>query len=151
VHEALDPEADIDMYIMSPGGVVTGGLAIHDVMKLISCDVRTIGMGHCESMGAFLLAAGTKGKRCVMPNWRGMIHQPSGGGHHGQITDQEIHVEEGKRLKKRLTELLAENCGRTFEETLAACERDNFMGPDEAKEFGLVDEVLEIPAKKSAK
>jgi ATP-dependent Clp protease protease subunit len=149
-HDAIDSESDITMYIMSPGGQVTSGLAIHDTMKLINCDVRTIGMGHSESMGAFLLSSGTKGKRFVMPSWRGMIHQPSGGAG-GQVTDVALHFKEMERLKEILTKYLADYCGRTYEEAWAACERDNFMSPEEAIDFGLADRILEFAAKRPSK
>jgi ATP-dependent Clp protease protease subunit len=148
--DAIAPGEDINLYIMSPGGVVTGGLAIHDTMKMINSDVRTIGMGHCESMGAFLLASGTKGKRFVMPSWRGMIHQPLGGAG-GQATDVAIHNKEMQRLKKMLTDYLAEYCGKTSQQVHRACERDHFMSPQQAIDFGLVDHVLPTRAKKSAK
>jgi len=147
VLDAIDSSNDITIYIMSPGGQVTSGLAIHDTMKLVKCDVRTIGIGHCESMGAFLLTSGTKGKRLVTPSWRGMIHQPLGGAG-GQVTDVEIHANEMKRLKEILTRYMAEYVGRSYDEVHLACERDNFMSPEEAVQFGLVDGILKFPEKK---
>ena len=139
--EAQDPDKDIQFYINSPGGSVTAGLAIYDTMQYIKCDVATICVGMAASMGAFLLSAGAKGKRMSLPNADIMIHQPSAGTR-GQVTDMAIHVEHFQKNKKRLTEIMAANTGKTFEEVTAACERDNFLTPEEALEFGLIDRVL---------
>lgn len=133
---------DIHLYINSPGGVVTAGMAIYDTMRLIKPDVRTICVGQACSMGSFLLAGGTKGKRFALPHARIMIHQPSGGSQ-GQATDIEIQAREILALKKRLTEELANNCGQPVKKVMADCERDNFMGAAEAVSYGLIDEVLE--------
>lgn len=142
--EAQDPEKDIHMYINSPGGSVTAGLAIHDTMKLIRPDVRTICVGLAASMGAFLLAAGTKGKRYALPNSKMMIHQPWGGVQ-GQAVDIEIHARELLRTRDRLNELLAEYTGKDVEEVARDTDRDFYMTPQEAKAYGLIDEVLEKP------
>ena len=139
--EAQDPDKDIQFYINSPGGSVTSGLAIYDTMRYIKCDVSTICIGMAASMGAFLLSSGTKGKRLALPNAEIMIHQPSGGAQ-GQATDIEIHAEHIIRMKKRLTQILADNTGKDFETVRADCERDNFMTAEEAKEYGLVDAVI---------
>ena len=139
--EAQDPDKDIQFYINSPGGSVTSGFAIYDTMQYIKSDVATICVGMAASMGAFLLAAGAKGKRTALPNAEVMIHQPSGG-FRGQATDIQIHAEKIQRTKERLNEILAENTGRTVEEIANASERDNFMTADEAKEFGLIDNVI---------
>ncbi len=140
--EAQDPDKDIQFYINSPGGSVTAGMAIYDTMRYIKCDVATICVGMAASMGAFLLSAGTKGKRMALPNAEIMIHQPSAGTQ-GQITDMAIHLKRLQTIKERMNRILAENTGRTVEEVTEACERDNFMSADEAKAFGLVDRVLE--------
>ena len=140
--EAQDPDKDIQFYINSPGGSVTAGMAIYDTMKYIKCDVATICVGMAASMGAFLLAAGTKGKRMALPNAEIMIHQPSAGTQ-GQITDMAIHMKRLQTIKERMNRIMAENTGRSIEEVTAACERDNFMSSQEALEFGLVDRVLE--------
>ena len=140
--EAQDPDKDIQFYINSPGGSVTAGMAIYDTMKYIKCDVATICVGMAASMGAFLLSAGTKGKRLALPNAEIMIHQPSAGTQ-GQITDMAIHMKRLQTIKERMNRILAENTGRTVEEATAACERDNFMSAQEAMEFGLIDKVLE--------
>ncbi len=140
--EAEDPEKDIYMYINSPGGVVTAGLAIYDTMNYIKPDVSTICMGQAASMGAFLLAAGAKGKRYALPNARIMIHQPLGG-FQGQATDIEIHAREILRLKKLLNEHLAKNTGQPLEKIERDTERDYFMSAYEAKEYGIVDKVIE--------
>ncbi|NPA51638.1 MAG: ATP-dependent Clp endopeptidase proteolytic subunit ClpP [Aquificae bacterium] len=140
--EAEDPEKDIYMYINSPGGVVTAGLAIYDTMNYIKPDVSTICMGQAASMGAFLLAAGAKGKRYALPNARIMIHQPLGG-FQGQATDIEIHAREILRLKKLLNEHLAKNTGQPLEKIEQDTERDYFMSAYEAKEYGLIDKVIE--------
>lgn len=139
--EAEDPEKDITMYINSPGGVVTAGMAIYDTMNYIKPDVQTICVGQAASMGAFLLSAGTKGKRFSLENSRIMIHQPLGGTQ-GQATDIEIHAKEILRLKKKLTEILAENCGKEVEEVYKDTDRDNFLSAEEAKEYGLIDKVI---------
>ena len=140
--EAQDPDQDIQFYINSPGGSVTAGMAIYDTMQYIKCDVATICVGMAASMGAFLLSAGTKGKRMALPNAEIMIHQPSAGTQ-GQITDMAIHMKRLQTIKERMNKILAENTGKSVEEVTAACERDNFMTAQEALEFGLVDRVLE--------
>ena len=140
--EAQDPDKDIQFYINSPGGSVTAGMAIYDTMKYIKCDVATICVGLAASMGAFLLSAGTKGKRMALPNAEIMIHQPSAGTQ-GQITDMAIHMKRLETIKARMNRILAENVGRDVDEVTAACERDNFMTSEEAKEFGIIDRVLE--------
>lgn len=140
--EAEDPEKDIHLYINSPGGSVTAGMAIYDTMQYIKCDVSTICIGMAASMGAFLLAAGAKGKRMALPNSEIMIHQPSGGAQ-GQVTDIEIHAERLIRIKKHLNEILAERTGKTLEETIKATERDNFLSAQEALEYGIIDKVIE--------
>jgi ATP-dependent Clp protease protease subunit len=140
--ESEDPDKDIYLYINSPGGVVTAGLAIYDTMQYIKPDVVTICMGQAASMGAFLLAAGTKGKRYALPSSRIMIHQPLGG-FQGQATDIEIHAKEILRLKKYLNEKLAEFTGKPVEKIEQDTERDYFMSAYEAKEYGLIDKVLE--------
>ena len=132
--EAQDPDKDIQLYINSPGGSVTDGMAIYDTMQYVKCDVSTICVGMAASMGAFLLSAGAKGKRIALPNAEIMIHQPSAGTQ-GQITDMAIHL-------KRMNRILAENTGRSIEEVTDACERDNFMSAGEAREFGLIDKIL---------
>ena len=140
--EAQDPDKDIQFYINSPGGSVTAGMAIYDTMQYIKCDVATICVGMAASMGAFLLASGTKGKRMALPNAEIMIHQPSAGTQ-GQITDMAIHMKRLETIKARMNRILAEKTGKSVEEVTAACERDNFMTSDEAKEFGIIDRVLE--------
>ena len=140
--EAQDPDKDIQFYINSPGGSVTAGMAIYDTMQYIKCDVATICVGMAASMGAFLLSAGTKGKRMALPNAEIMIHQPSAGTQ-GQITDMAIHMKRLQTIKERMNGILAENTGKTVEEVTAACERDNFMTAQEAMEFGIIDRVLE--------
>ncbi len=139
--ESEDPDKDIYMYINSPGGVVTAGLAIYDTMNYIKPDVVTICMGQAASMGAFLLSAGTKGKRYALPNARIMIHQPLGG-FQGQATDIEIHAREILRLKKMLNEYLAKHTGQPIEKIETDTERDYFMSAEEAKEYGLIDKVI---------
>ena len=139
--EAQDPDKDIQLYINSPGGSVTDGMAIYDTMQYIKCDVSTICVGMAAIMGAFLLSAGAKGKRMVLPNAEIMIHQPSAGTQ-GQITDMAIHLKRLETIKARRNRIMAENTGRTVEEVTAACERDNFMSAEEALEFGLVDKVI---------
>ena len=139
--EAEDPGKDIQLYINSPGGSVTAGMAIYDTMQYIKCDVSTICIGMAASMGAFLLSSGTKGKRIALPNAEIMIHQPLGGTQ-GQTTDMQIHVERMLRIKKHLNEILAANTGKPLETICADTERDNFMSAEEAKEYGLVDKVI---------
>ena len=140
--EAQDPDKDIQFYINSPGGSVTAGMAIFDTMRYIKCDVATICVGMAASMGAFLLSAGTKGKRMALPNAEIMIHQPSAGTQ-GQITDMAIHLKRLQTIKERMNKILAENTGNSIEVVTDACERDNFMSADEAQAFGLIDRVLE--------
>ena len=140
--EAQDPDKDIQFYINSPGGSVTAGMAIFDTMQYIKCDVATICVGLSASMGAFLLAAGTKGKRMALPNAEIMIHQPSAGTR-GQITDMAIHVKRLEIVKERMNRILSENTGKSIEEVTAACERDNFMTAEEALSFGLIDRIIE--------
>ena len=138
--EAQDPDKDIYFYINSPGGSVTAGMAIYDTMQHIKCDVATICVGMAASMGAFLLAAGAKGKRMALPNAEIMIHQPSAGTQ-GQITDMAIHLKRLEIVKARMNRIMAENTGKSLEEVTAACERDNFMTADAALVFGLIDKV----------
>ena len=140
--EAQDPDKDIQFYINSPGGSVTAGMAIYDTMQYIKCDVATICVGMAASMGAFLLSAGTKGKRMALPNAEIMIHQPSAGTQ-GQITDMAIHMKRLQTIKERMNRIMAENTGKSVEEVTAACERDNFMTSEEAMNFGLIDRVLD--------
>ena len=140
--EAQDPDKDIQFYINSPGGSVTAGMAIYDTMQYIKCDVATICVGMAASMGAFLLSAGTKGKRLALPNAEIMIHQPSAGTQ-GQITDMAIHLKRLETIKERMNRILAENTGKSVEEVTDACERDNFMSANEALEFGIIDRVIE--------
>ena len=139
--ENQDPDKDIQFYINSPGGSVTAGMAIYDTMQYIKCDVNTICVGMAASMGAFLLSAGTKGKRMALPNAEIMIHQPSAGTQ-GQITDMAIHMKRLQTIKDRMNRILAENTGKSLEEVTAACERDNFMTAEEAMAFGLIDEIV---------
>jgi len=139
--EAQDPDKDIQFYINSPGGSVTAGFAIYDTMQYIKADVSTICIGLAASMGAFLLSSGTKGKRVALPNAEIMIHQPTGG-FRGQATDIQIHAEKILRTKDRLNQILAENTGKPIDVVKNASERDNFMTADEAKEFGLIDNVI---------
>ena len=139
--EAKDPDKDIQLYINSPGGSVTAGMAIYDTMQYIKCDVSTICVGMAASMGAFLLSSGARGKRIALPNSEVMIHQPSAGTK-GKVTDMEIDVEHFLRIKKNLNQILANNTGKTAEEIKAASERDHWMTADEAKEFGLVDKII---------
>ena len=139
--EADDPEKDIQLYINSPGGSVTAGMAIYDTMKYIKCDVSTVCIGMAASMGAFLLAGGTKGKRFALPNAEIMIHQPSGGAQ-GQATEIQIAAEHILRTKQKLNEILAANSGQDLETIKADTERDNFMSAQEAKDYGLIDEVI---------
>ena len=139
--EGQDPDKDISLYINSPGGSVTAGLAIYDTMQYIKCDVSTICIGMAASMGAFLLSSGTKGKRLALPNAEIMIHQPSGGAQ-GQVTDIEIHAQRIADVKRRLNEILAKNTGRPVEEVARDCERDHFLTAEQAKEYGIVDKVI---------
>ena len=139
--ESEDPKKDIFLYINSPGGLVTSGLGIYDTMQYIKPDVSTLCIGQAASMGSFLLAAGAKGKRFSLPNSRIMVHQPSAG-YQGQATDIEIHANEVLSLKKRLNEIYSKHTGKSIDEIKSALERDNFMTPDAAKEFGLVDKVV---------
>ncbi len=139
--EAQDPDKDIQLYINSPGGSVTDGMAIYDTMQYIKCDVSTICVGMAASMGAFLLSAGAKGKRLALPNAEIMIHQPSAGTQ-GQVTDMAIHLKRLEIIKRRLNNILAENTGKSVETVTADCERDNFMTAEEAKEYGLIDKVI---------
>ena len=140
--EAEDPKKEIFLYINSPGGLVTAGLGIYDTMQYVKPDISTLCIGQAASMGSFLLAAGTKGKRFSLPNSRVMVHQPSAG-FQGQVTDIEIHANEVSSLKKRLNEIYSKHTGKTVEEVKSALERDNFMTAEVAKEFGLIDEVVE--------
>jgi len=139
--EAQDPDKDIQFYINSPGGSVSAGMAIYDTMQYIKADVSTICIGMAASMGAFLLSAGTKGKRLALPNAEIMIHQPSAGTR-GQVTDMAIHLKHFEENKKRLNRILAENTGKPIEVVAADCERDNFMSAEEAKAYGLIDQVI---------
>ena len=139
--EAQDPDKDIQMYINSPGGSVTAGMAIYDTMQYVKCDVSTICVGLAASMGAFLLAAGAKGKRLALPNAEIMIHQPSAGTQ-GQVTDMAIHLKRLEVIKRRLNHILADNTGKSLETVTADCERDNFMTAEEAKEYGLIDKII---------
>ena len=139
--EADDPEKDIQLYINSPGGSVTAGMAIYDTMQYIKCDVSTVCIGMAASMGAFMLAGGKKGKRFALPNAEIMIHQPSGGAQ-GQATEIQIAAEHILRTKQKLNEILAANTGQPLETIKADTERDNFMSADEAKAYGLIDEIL---------
>ena len=139
--EAQDPDKDVQMYINSPGGSVTAGMAIYDTMQYIKCDVSTICIGLAASMGAFLLSSGARGKRFALPNAEIMIHQPSAGTQ-GQITDMALHLKRLETIKKRVTKILADNCGKDLTQVTADCERDNFMSAEEAKAYGLVDEVM---------
>ena len=140
--EAEDPKKEIYLYINSPGGLVTAGLGIYDTMQYVKPDISTLCIGQAASMGSFLLAAGTKGKRFSLPNSRIMVHQPSAG-FQGQATDIEIHANEVLSLKKRLNEIYSKHTGKTVEDIKLALERDNFMTADAAKSFGLIDEVVE--------
>ena len=139
--EAQDPDKDIQFYINSPGGAVTAGMAIYDTMQYIKADVSTICIGMAASMAAFLLSAGAKGKRMALPNAEIMIHQPAAGTQ-GKVTDMAIDVERFLRIKKRMNQILADNTGRTVEEIQQDTERDHWFTADEAKEYGLVDQVI---------
>ncbi|MBR1943703.1 ATP-dependent Clp endopeptidase proteolytic subunit ClpP [bacterium] len=139
--DSENPEKDIMMYINSPGGVITAGMAIYDTMQLIKADVSTICIGEAASMGAFLLCSGAKGKRMALPSARIMIHQPLGGAQ-GQATDIELEAKEILRMKKMLTEIIAQNSGQEVEKVVADCERDHYLSSQEAMEYGLIDKVL---------
>jgi len=139
--ESEDPKKEISLYINSPGGLVTAGLGIYDTMQYVKPDVSTLCIGQAASMGSFLLAAGTKGKRFSLPNSRIMVHQPSAG-FQGQVTDIEIHANEVLSLKKRLNQIYSKHAGKSVEEIKTALERDNFMTPEDAKDFGLIDKVV---------
>jgi ATP-dependent Clp protease protease subunit len=142
--ESQDPDKDIDFYINSPGGSITSGMAIYDTMNFIKCDVSTICVGMAASMGAFLLSAGTKGKRFALPNSEIMLHQPSiHGGLQGQATDIKIYADRLIQMKRKLNEILAKNCGRPVEDLERDTERDNFMTAEEALKYGVVDKILE--------
>jgi len=140
--EAEDPKKEIYLYINSPGGLVTAGLGIYDTMQYVKPDISTLCIGQAASMGSFLLAAGTKGKRFSLPNSRVMVHQPSAG-FQGQVTDIEIHANEVLSLKNRLNEIYSKHTGKSVDEVKSALERDNFMTAEVAKDFGLIDEVVE--------
>ncbi len=140
--EAQDPDKDISLYINSPGGSITSGMAIYDTMNFIKCDVSTICVGMAASMAAFLLSAGAKGKRIALPNSEIMIHQPLGG-MQGQATDIRIHADRIIKIKEKLNRILAQNTGRSYEQICADTERDNFMDPAEALEYGLIDRIIE--------
>ncbi|MGN0638071.1 MAG: ATP-dependent Clp endopeptidase proteolytic subunit ClpP [Huintestinicola sp.] len=143
--EGQDPEKDISFYINSPGGVITAGMAIYDTMQYIKCDVSTICMGMAASMGAFLLSAGTKGKRFALPNSEILIHQPliSGGGISGQCTDIKIHSDHMVHTRQKLNEILAKNTGKPLDVIERDTERDNYLTAEEAMEYGLIDKVIE--------
>ena len=140
--EAEDPKKEIYLYVNSPGGLVTAGLGIYDTMQYVKPDISTLCIGQAASMGSFLLAAGTKGKRFSLPNSRIMVHQPSAG-FQGQATDIEIHANEVLSLKKRLNQIYSKHTGKSVEEIKSALERDNFMTAELAKSFGLIDEVVQ--------
>jgi ATP-dependent Clp protease, protease subunit len=142
--ESEDPEQDVNIYINSPGGSVTAGLAIYDTMRFIRCDVATTALGMAASMGAFLLAAGTKGKRNALPNTRILLHQPSGG-LAGQVSDVEIHARELMRTKQKMNELLAEMTGQSVEKIERDTDRDYMLGAEDAVEYGLIDRVVSRP------
>jgi ATP-dependent Clp protease protease subunit len=139
--ESENPKKDIALYINSPGGEVNAGLAIYDTMQFIKAPVGTLCMGTAYSMGSFLLMAGAAGHRVSLPNASILVHQPSGGFQHGQITDFLIHAEESRRLKRRLNEIYAKHCGRTYDEVEAALDRDHYLSPEEARTWGLIDHV----------
>ena len=140
--ESEDPKKEISLYINSPGGLVTAGLGIYDTMQYIKPEINTLCIGQAASMGSFLLAAGARGKRFSLPNSRIMVHQPSAG-YQGQATDIQIHAKEILSLKERLNKIYAKHTGKSIEDISKALERDNFMTPDEAKKFGLIDSVVE--------
>jgi len=139
--ESESPSKEIALYINSPGGVVTAGLSIYDTMQFIKSPVATLCMGSAYSMGSFLLMAGEPGRRAALPNASILVHQPSGG-YQGQVTDVLIHAEESRRVKRRMYEAYMRHCGRSYEEVEAALERDRYMTPDEAVDWGLIDQVL---------
>ena len=139
--ESADPDKDVRLYINSPGGSVSAGLAIYDTMQYIKCDVSTICIGMAASMGAFLLAAGAKGKRFALPNSEILIHQPMGGAQ-GQATDIKIHAEQILRVKERLNRILSERTGQPLEKIVQDTERDHFMSSEQAKDYGLIDEIM---------
>lgn len=143
--ESKDPDKEIQLYIDSPGGSITAGMAIYDTMQYIKCDVSTICIGMAASMGAFLLAAGTKGKRMALPNSEVMIHQPliGGGGLSGQATDIKIYTDHLVKTKEKMNRILSERTGKSYEQVCEDTERDNFMTADEAMEYGLIDKVIE--------
>lgn len=141
--QSEDSEKDIFLYINSPGGSVSAGLAIHDTMRYVKCPIQTICLGQAASMGAFLLSAGTKGKRQALPNARIMIHQPSGGAG-GQSTDIQIQAKEIERLRELLEQKMADYTGKTLKQVNKDCERDNFMSAEQAMEYGLIDKVIKI-------
>ncbi len=149
--EVDNPEKDIQLYINSPGGSVSAGMAIYDMMQFVKCDIATYCLGMAASMGSLLLTAGTKGKRFSMPNSRIMIHQPllSGGGLSGQVTDIEIHAKELIKTKEKLTNIYVKHTGQSYEKLYSAMERDNYMDPQIAKDFGLIDHIIDY--RKSAK
>ena len=140
--ESEDPKKEISLYINSPGGLVTAGLGIYDTMQYVKPDISTLCIGQAASMGSFLLSAGSKGKRYSLPNSRIMVHQPSAG-FQGQATDIEIHANEVLSLKERLNKIYSSHTGKSVDEIKSALERDNFMTPDAAKEFGLIDKVVD--------
>ena len=140
--DSEDPEQDINVYINSPGGSVTAGLAVYDTMRFVNADVATTALGMAASISAVLLAAGTKGKRNALPNTRVLLHQPSVGGLAGQASDVQIHAEELIRTKRRLNEILAENTGQPYEKIELDTDRDYIMGPDEAIEYGVIDNIV---------
>ncbi|MBI5432866.1 MAG: ATP-dependent Clp protease proteolytic subunit [Planctomycetes bacterium] len=146
--EKANKTQDINIYVNSPGGSVTAGLAIYDTMQFVQCEIATYCLGQAASMGAVLLAGGTKGKRFALPHARVMIHQPWGGAQ-GTAMDMEIQVNEILKLKKALEEILGKHTGRNAKEIAKACERDNFMDPEQAKEFGLIDHIVAYPAAKA--
>ncbi len=139
--ESQDPDKEIQLYINSPGGSVTAGMAIYDTMQYVKCDVSTICIGMAASMGAFLLSSGAKGKRIALPNAEIMIHQPSAGTQ-GQVTDMAIHLKRLEIIKTKINRILADNTGKPIEVVTADCERDNFMSAEEAREYGLIDKVI---------
>ncbi len=139
--EAQDPDKDISFYINSPGGSVTAGLAIYDTMNFVKCDVSTICVGMAASMGAFLLSAGTKGKRYALPNSEIMIHQPLGG-FRGQASDIKIHADNILRIKERLNRILAENTGKSYEQVCLDTDRDNFLSAEDALNYGIIDKIM---------
>lgn len=145
--ESEDPEQDINVYINSPGGSVYAGMAIYDTIQFVKCDVATTALGMAASMGAFLLAAGTKGKRSALPNTRILLHQPSIGGLGGQVSDVEIHARELMRTKKRMNEILAQLTGQPFEKIERDTDRDYVLGARQAVEYGVIDRVVSRPGK----